>query len=65
MFLRRTLPLVKPTKSYDVRPARLPLSERIANESSSYILQHAINVAKESFLEIEDVERERIRLEAH
>ena len=59
---------VTPGETYDVSPASrlLPLSETVlVLMLTSFSLQHAIDIAKESFVELKDVERDRISLEVH
>ena len=44
---------------------RLPLKRHGFADGSDLTLQHALDIAKDSFLELKDVERERITLEVH
>jgi len=54
---------VTPGESYDVSPCHLPFCVFFANQLDTF--QHAVDIARESFIELRDVERERITLDVH
>jgi hypothetical protein len=54
---------VTPGESYDVSPCHLPFCVFFANQLDTF--QHAVDIARESFIELRDVEREQFILDVH